>query len=238
MPNHITSRLTATGSPVAVKAFWEAISGDVDEDNAPILIDFNKIIPMPESLDIESGSRTRKGLELFQAFMVESMAVSFTSLNNARSEAENAKSVLDLVDKYVKMADNDPEIFELGKQAYMNIEQYGVPTWYDWCYREWGTKWNAYGHERIDDNTIEFQTAWGGVPELMEKMSAQHPGIEFDYMYADEDWGYNVGKYSFLNGECTHEFVPEGGTPEAKAIATDLVGDWETEDEEEWEDEI
>ena len=58
-----------------------------------------------------------------------------------------------------------PEEWALGKQAYENIQQYGSPTWYEWCNKNWGTKWNAYSCVELgkDDDTLEFFTAWRDV---------------------------------------------------------------------------
>ena len=129
-------------------------------------------------------------------------------------------------------------LYNLGKTAAENIANYGAKTWYEWCNREWGTKWNAYDQKKINDNTIEFQTAWAGVPELIEKLSNQFPELTISYMYADEDWGCNVGEYLFENGRCVNVHLPTNNSEEARAIAKELLGSSrysEQEDEEEFE---
>ena len=40
-----------------------------------------------------------------------------------------------------------------------------------WARENWGTKWNAYHDDVIDDNTIKFETAWNGIPELIGVLS-------------------------------------------------------------------
>lgn len=53
MPNHITNRLELVGDQSKINKLLEAVR----YDNEPIgTLDFNKIIPMPKSLDITSGS--------------------------------------------------------------------------------------------------------------------------------------------------------------------------------------
>ena len=112
-------------------------------------IDFNKLIPMPKALDIESGTKTTNGLDAYRRFITG---------DKAGAEAFQKEH---------------PEEWALGKQAYENIQQYGSPTWYEWCNKNWGTKWNAYSCVELgkDDDTLEFFTAWSSVPTILEALS-------------------------------------------------------------------
>src|SRR4051812_15264347 len=31
---------------------------------------------------------------------------------------------------------------------------------YEWCKKNWGTKWNAYSQKRLTETAIQFDTAW------------------------------------------------------------------------------
>ena len=64
MPNHVTNILKISGDDELVKRIKSEISGDDGEDE--MLIDFNKIIPRPEELDIVSGSNTDNGIAVLQ----------------------------------------------------------------------------------------------------------------------------------------------------------------------------
>ena len=59
-----------------------------------------------------------------------------------------------------------------------------------------------------------FDTAWAGVPLLIQTLSEKFPDIEFLYAYADEDLGSNVGKGIIRNGETDMTF-PDNGSNEA-----------------------
>ena len=59
MPNHITNILKFEGDSEQVHALLDQIK---NEELGIGSIDFNKIIPMPESLNIEAGSRTDDAL--------------------------------------------------------------------------------------------------------------------------------------------------------------------------------
>ena len=66
-------------------------------------------------------------------------------------------------------------------------------TWLPWCIEHWGTKWNAYSIERIDSATIQFDTAWNGVPRIVLLLADRIEIEEFTYEWADEDFCSNTG---------------------------------------------
>jgi len=238
MPNHITSRLTIEGDPNIVAKFFAEIEGK-PSDGQPMYIDFNKLRPMPESLNIEAGSRTKKGLALYTQYVNECAAISTMSVANVLSDAETSELLKQLLDRYEKMPDVDLKTFKLGEQCYNNIRDYGCPTWYEWTIENWGTKWNAYQQTKIDENTIEFQTAWSGVPNMVELLAQKYPTLSLSYMYADEDWGCNVGEFEYEGGQCVYSNIPASESDEATAIARELLGEYECDyDEEENEDDM
>ena len=68
MPNHVINRLTFDCPEERLKQILAEICYD---DSAEVettgigTIDFNKITPMPPSLDIEDGSNTNHGINLY-----------------------------------------------------------------------------------------------------------------------------------------------------------------------------
>lgn len=96
------------------------------------------------------------------------------------------------------------EMYELGKTACLNEQLYGARSWYDWCCKNWGTKWNSYDNEIDRENAqIRFCTAWSAPFPIAEAMTVKFPDIGFDWLYADEDMGYNTGRFLFENGKFT-----------------------------------
>lgn len=180
MPNNIQNALKLKGEKSEIKKVLEYIK----EKNASI--DFNKIIKCPESLNVESSSIGELGY-----FALTGRVVNFFTISEEATKRYN-----NLSKEYKKEAD------KLGKIYKSNFEKYGFTTWYEWSYENWGTKWNAYEtpDKRDTEDTIYFQTAWSGVPKLIEKLSLKFPLIEFNYMWADEDTGYNVGAINFKIG--------------------------------------
>lgn len=196
MPNNVENVITLKGSEEEIKKLMKEIKSDEEDIN---LIDFNKIIPMPKSLMIEESSSMRKGLKHYQEFLKDNNLEDIDLLNKEAKYLEENKSV-------------DKETFKLGKKAFLNIQNYGYATWYDWSIKNWGTKWNAYGcHDKLDSSnmdTICFQTAWSAPHEILKRLSEMYPNIEITHQWADEDLGSNCGRKTYYKGTCIEEYYP------------------------------
>lgn len=222
MPNHVTNLITF-GSDSASLAAFQKMAQDMKMDGEPLgSFDFNTLIPMPPSLDIEAGTQTERGLKLYQEFAQERAAITKSELSPAREEAALAE--LDRVWQPRRM--QDPMTWNLGKQAHDNLQKYGHATWYEWCIQNWGTKWNSYQSRPVQngDDTMAFLTAWGSVPEIMKKLSEKYPEQTITYRWADEDIGYNVGELVLKGGGIVGEHIPAAGSREAYEMAADIMG--------------
>ncbi len=213
MPNHITNRIAVYGSQEETAKLFDFIKSDSpDERGEYALFDFNKIVPMPASLDIESSSEAKDGMQYL-----------LYKQSNCLQRAKYASCAL--VSKMEAMKTEDPERFarhiELGKQYLRNIADHGYSNWYEWRCDIWGTKWNAYEIEKIDDHTITFQTAWGGVPGLIRRLAKKFPNVKIEYDFADEDTSYNVGSF-VMAGDDVQDNSPADASPEAWALVFDL----------------
>ena len=102
-------------------------------------------------------------------------------------------------------------------------QKFGFDNWYDWRYEHWGTKWNA-DEVHICDNEISFNTAWCNPQPIFEKLSEMFPNVNFEVKFADEDFGYNVGKFKLFEGIIIDSFYPEGGSEEAYELALEIQG--------------
>jgi len=72
MPNHIQNKLKIQGTQEQIHKVLDFIKKEDDGTNDVHgigTIDFNKIIPMPESLNITSGSCTNNGLKVYRDFI-------------------------------------------------------------------------------------------------------------------------------------------------------------------------
>ncbi|MDE6726272.1 MAG: hypothetical protein K2J79_11795, partial [Ruminiclostridium sp.] len=60
MPNHLMSKIHFSGEQSRIDELLESIKGE------ETLFDFNRVIPMPESLNIEAGTHTENGLKAYR----------------------------------------------------------------------------------------------------------------------------------------------------------------------------
>ena len=185
MPNHVVNVLHINGNPDQVRAVRDVLEGvPENERDSPRPVDFSKIVPMPEELDVTSGI-----------------------------EAEIAKDEVEgrPMPDYRKDREYDRALVERCKE---NIRKHGHPTWYEWSVENWGTKWNAYTQRVIEPGIVEFQTAWGCPLAFLKALAARFPEVEFVVQYADEDLGVNCGTLTFRDGELAAEEHPHGNAAE------------------------
>lgn len=108
------------------------------------------------------------------------------------------------------------------KQREQNRKEYGYEDWYDFCCKEWGSKWgfchtaflNEYGevietkddlHSNLDSTgeiVIKTDCAWGPAVGLMKKICELYPDIEFRCEWGEEQVTeyYGVFTYDKANG--------------------------------------
>lgn len=171
--------------------------------------DFNTLISMPvELLEVPEGGNM--------------LAIQCWSANEY--EAFVLKKEKSLSDE------NFNDLKELGGKYASNKLKYGYLTWYDWSIANWGTKWNAWDCEWVDDKLI-FYTAWSAPMPIIEAFAKKFYGITFEHHYADEDLGSNCGVIYYQNGMNFGEWYPEN--EEALTFARNL---WEYSEEDFEED--
>ena len=101
------------------------------------------------------------------------------------------------------------------------------PNWWcEWNIQHWGTKWNSYNCEQIDKYTFAWDTAWSNVLNIVKDISRKFKDVVFEYAYADEDTGYNCGRYTIKGGDVITEILPEGASKEAYELAFELREDY------------
>ena len=220
MPNHVTNILKISGDEELVKRILVEIEGPYDEEeDRRSFIDFNKILPMPDSLNITSGSTTDSGIAVLR-YRAGDKSKILEMLTWHWVKEEGITDPDALVERLIEKG--SANLVE-AQAALDNVEKYGVADWYGWANKYWGTKWNAYSQEKFE-NEISFQTAWSTPYPLMVALSLKYPDAEFNVRYADEDLGHNVGEYTLQNGQIIDENDPEGGSEEALLMAIDIIG--------------
>jgi len=189
MPNHVQNILTVVGPTLHLTGMLNHIKGERE------VIAFSKIIPMPEEL---KGTRS-------PAKIVTD--AEYKKIQYEKNFKENPHPMMDDKGAITKKMSKDW------------IERFGADNWYDWTTSHWGTKWGSYSSElevsEMKDRpgfsmgVIHFQTAWSSGALGVAALAEQYPTIEFYLKYADEDCGYNTGKFWWEGGFMLNSEVPE-----------------------------
>lgn len=170
---------------------------------------FDKVIPMPKDLDIESGNRGEFGLAFL--FLENSHNISKELIDKTFIEQEGmaphiyySSTFERAVELYntKKGTSEYKECIALAKKYISNYEKYGYTTWYQWRVENWGTKWEVSDFENNNDTMI-FRTAWNFPDKIMLELSKKYPSAVFLCKFADEGIPENSGILSIKNGKFT-----------------------------------
>ena len=230
MPNWVRNRVKIEGNFNIIK---ERLCGEEDYEGNYNEFDFNKIIPRPKTLNLTSGGNdiiamqyainkktSQEKLEIEELLKTKKTSFYGNYYNKIYRKKETEKEIEEtrsrFENKTLKGEETDFEIIDykslgvesfedLGNLYLNNIIQYGCDSWYDWCIKNWGTKWNSSNACIVDDNTYEFETAWSTPYEVLVALSKQYPNSEISVDYADENIGNNCGSYVLKNGELINE---------------------------------
>lgn len=180
------------------------ISSTYDEDgeSGVLPIDFHKIAPLPKELE---GTRSPMQIISQEEYDEQERKI-------AAGETNEPFGISRCITK------------EMGIDF---LKRFGAVDWYGWQNKNWGTKWNAYSQELLENGDIKFQTAWNTPQLIMMTLSRKYPEAVFTVRFADEDFGHNVGEYTLRGGILTHEDLPDGGSPEALEMAAGILNQWE-----------
>lgn len=167
--------------------------------NSDGYIDFNILLPMPETMHIDSPQYG----ELPEGFV-------FPDAKRFNLGGFLQRCVDRGVPVSLALADYNRQLF-------------GFADWYDWSVNYWGTKWNAHGEpiDKVPGELPVFRTAWC-IPEGWLRALAKH--VDFTLLYADEDMGSNCGRIKASHGEMTIEKLEYGAESIALAYYVRYYG--------------
>lgn len=207
MPNHVTNRLTLTGSPDAVLAAIEDCRGErtFQDEPEPVMqeLTFSKLKPRPPCLDVDAVSNVEIVAEAMEPkcsrYGLPNRALSFPWVKEL-----GVTTLEELIDHYKK---TEPAVYEAAKKIVANFHEHGHVHWYGWNCEHWGTKWDAYSLEEWDNRgdvaEIQFDTAWSPPRPWLVALSLAHPLVCITDVWTDE--GGPKGTLAYQAGDLIDE---------------------------------
>ena len=170
--------------------------------------DFQKLLPIPESLLMPSGYEE---IQLIKAVMSRIAQGIHTDHRDIRYAIPSPDPQCDIPSIAERIGVTPEEAETLGMAYLLNALRHGHTSWYGWCKENWGTKWNSSGLERIDDDTIAFNTADANPEPVIVELSVQNPDRQIEHWWAEEDVGVNTGYRCIQDGQSDDWVPPDCG---------------------------
>lgn len=159
--------------------------------------DFNALIPMPESLNITSGSSNDEDMYYYLSKRltvplkeVEDNPDAKLIHNMFSQHTEWLKRVKERIEEALSTG-QEPS-YDMGKQLIDNYKAYGATTWYEWSIQNWGSKWNAC-RVGVDETSLVFDTPWDVPFPIMEALCTALPDVPFTFeAWYEDDTGFTA----------------------------------------------
>lgn len=225
MPNYVTSRCAVHGPAEDVAAFRRMTIVKAPDDHSDVggeIFDFRSIIPMPAVVaEAESSSEAEVGMALIG--YRDAPGDAFADLGqhwSARVRNDVAMPDGDIADVAAAYLSKHPSYETQGVKRIAAIAETGHPSWYEWSIENWGTKWDAFRYEQVDDDpfTFRFETAWSFPTPIFEKLAALYPTLTFECWTHDEGDCFG-GRGCFNPREGDEPFAFGPGDDEAYELA-------------------
>lgn len=176
MPNWCENIVSFSGAAKDLEKLKKLIG----TDEQPIL--FQKIKPMPQALDMDSGSSIL-GYEVVYGDVEKVLGYPWVKAAGITTREELIRH----------LEKERPEYLEAAEQYKSNIDRYGFRDWYDWRIANWGTKWDVEANDIqvVDDNpgylSLAFFTAWsppeGIYDALLELIDENKLDVQATWFY-------------------------------------------------------
>lgn len=184
-------------------------------------LDFNKIIPMPESLDVECGSSNAGDMYYYLSdhlqlsvdevrMIPDSKLIENEYATDASKNRDNLKHLCGQMTERAEKGEITEKNYEAGRTLIDNYHKYGAITWFQWCNEHWGTKWNS-SSTCWEGEFVSFDTAWDAPVPVLEKLQELFPEDTFLIYSDNKDGTSNI--YQTMSGKirlvCKRERLEE-----------------------------
>lgn len=220
MPNWVYNQVHVHGPDDQLVKFKEAVA----DGDCPF--GFNKILPMPKSLNLVDGTSTDMAIVAALTEKCSDNEVVYVKAfvrrelrnNNCPASLCDESYFSRTFDKLVALkaaedaetsrgviydASTNPKTYreyvEWGKVYLSNLRNYGVATWYNWSNLNWGTKWDACECEfvdYVDTYLYNFSTAWSTPDGIINYLPTFLNKIGAEDVTIDWRWAEEQGYYA------------------------------------------
>jgi hypothetical protein len=185
MPNHVTNILTVSGPAEIVERFRVAVSTENPVLKARILKDL--VRQKEEILNNKSFYNAT-----YMKKQIDSIDAQIKS-GEPKPEILNFNGTVPMPEELegtVSGSENSKPEWQKEKSKEL-IQKYGTDNWYEWCQRNYGTKWGAYEVEELivngeEEIVYQYQTAWCPPNGWLDKTSAMYPKLLFNNAWRSE----------------------------------------------------
>lgn len=164
-------------------------------------VDFRIICPMPKALDVQSGGTNDEDIYVY---LSKKLTVPFaTVLKDPYFGLMRIPTCAARKAKEIPLDSDDLDAaYKRGRVLVRNFIKYGAITWFEWCHKNWGTKWNAFDCSvalKEDCTELKFTTAWTPPMAWLHKLADL--GISFTCRWENEGGISGVVSYDSWNKE-------------------------------------
>jgi hypothetical protein len=225
MPNWCSNRITISGAPAQIGRLLAAATHEGKAGEFSL----KAIYPVPEGLSgVMAGSD-----ETFH----DAYYGNWERIANYRWVDAPEIDTREKLIAFLENRNKGKDIKAIADQYEKNVQEHGCRTWYDWCVRNWGTKWDINAHydyvEGTDSLTFHCDSAWSPPVAAFEHISGEYPELHFLLEFYEEGCCF-MGKTVIEGGVIVAEDEGDPGCEEDLERFDFAPEPYEDED---WEDE-
>lgn len=203
MPNYCYNSIYFDGPDGALEELLASSDSDVD---------FERVIPMPASLDEANTTGASESLAVMAWLMHGMDEPTVERIKDAHGDewemyASQMPSFMTkddhaaemVTDAKTKLEAMPPEqyadVYALGARVIDNLRLHGHASWYEWRIDNWGTKWNAMDVEG-EGNARSFTTAWSPPLPVFSRL-AELSSVPFVATWSEEQMTCCTGVFAY-----------------------------------------
>ncbi|HEH9634905.1 TPA: hypothetical protein SIC20_000478 [Pasteurella multocida] len=226
MPNWCENKLQIFCDCIQAKQIIPKLFRKTESDKW--CLDFELLVPMPESICIESSSLGDRAMEFLKISPNRRLTrpllkkyIYGSEIDRIYAKAKHHRwDVGHFINWLIKRPEQQSILWlnlALGHQYLSNLAQHGYKDWYDWSNEQWGCKWNVCSDScqvSFNDNgsiNCLFDTPWGPPDGWFQALCTAFPDIEFILSFFEPGMWF-AGKYiANLDGSYCNIYIDDRG---------------------------